>query len=933
MAPQVETGQPASARPTGTVTFLFSDIEGSAERWESTPDAMTAALQRYDALVRSAVEAHSGYLFKTRGDALRVAFARAPDALAAALAAQRALVNEDFSAVEELRVRMALHTGSVDESGGDYIGPTVNRVARLLGIGHGGQVLVSRTCMQLVQDELPAHCSLRDLGAHRLKDLAQPEHVHQLIAPDLPDAFPPLLSLDHLSNNLPTQLTSFIGREEVVAEIKELLGQHRLLTLTGTGGAGKTRCAIQVGAEFVDGSSDGVWLAELAPISDPSLVASVVARALSLHESPKRPVLDTLLAFLKRKRLLIILDNCEHVIEDARHVVAVILRGCPDVRILATSRESLAISGERVYRMPSLAVPSMRHTLSAQELLTFDAPLLFADRAISVDSRFALTDENAQHVAQVCTRLDGIPLAIELAAARVKVLSPKELAQKLDERFRVLTGGDRSALPRHQTMRALIDWSYDLLSDEERTAFRKISIFAGGFTLETACAVCGDAKVDEIATLELLSSLVDKSLVYVEHVRGGVRYQLLESTRRYALEQLQKTREDAAIARTHATAFLALAEKLDGALETTPDRISLALAEPELENFRAALSWALGARGDVLLGQRLAGALRAAWGYLAAAEGRRWVQVARDLADAETPSAVIAALDLCEAWLAGLLYQYNASRTAGEHALARYRELADPLRVAYAQQHIGWTLILHGNIEEGESLVTEALTQARVLRARRLTGLSLEGLAWARQVLGDVAGARQLYAEALEILQAVGAERAAAVVGNNLAETEFRGGDATAALRLAGDALAAFRAFNATLNAANVLWNMAAYLMALERYDEARLSCRSALSIVRDAQYEAGVPWPLHHLAAIAAFRPTSEQEYGADRLRAARLLGYVDARLAALEAVREYTEQQEYDKMLAALRNALGADCVEKLMLEGSTWSEDQAIAEAMLI
>jgi predicted ATPase/class 3 adenylate cyclase len=933
MATQVGSGPPASARPTGTVTFLFSDIEGSTVRWERDSDAMAAALARHDALMRATLEARDAYVFKTMGDAFCAAFATTRDAIVAALDAQLALAAEDFSSVEGIRVRMALHTGRSDERDGDYFGPAVNRVARLLAVGHGGQVLLSGISADLIRHEMPPQSSLRDLGQHRLKDLAHPEHVYQLVAPDLPDEFPPLRSLDHLSNNLPPQLTSFVGRDEVVSEIKALIENHRLVALTGSGGVGKTRCAIQIGAELLDGSGGGVWLAELAPISDPTLVARAIAQALNVQERPNRPILDTLIAYLKRKRLLLILDNCEHVIEEARRVVAALLHGCAEVYILATSREPLNISGEETYRMPSLAVPPSAEMLLKEGTARYGAVHLFVDRAISSDKRFVLREENASHVLEICRRLDGIPLAIELAAARVKVVSPQRLAQMLDERFRVLTVGDRSALPRHQTMRALIDWSYDLLSNNERAVFRKLSIFAGGFTLESASVVCGNKVIDEIATLDVLSSLVDKSLVQAEEVGSGTRYRLLESTRQYGREKLNESGAYDAVARTHATAFLALAEELEGAWETTPDRAWYARAEPELENFRAALEWAFGTSGDVLLGQELAGTLRSVWANYGAAEGRRWVQTAREVTDAQTPATTLAALDLAEVYLAAMLAQHKASLTAGQRALARYRQLGDPSRTAYAQRFVGRELVLLGRIAEGETLLTQVLAEARELGARRFTSLVLENLALARQFAGDLAGARQYFAEALAIARSIGAERFAATFAMNLAEAEFRGGDAAAALRLAGEALGVYRAFNNTRNVANILSNIAAYLVALGRYDEARTSAREGLAAARDTQFVVVVAFTLQHLAAAAALRPNGEASSRDEHALAARLLGYVDAQLATLEALREYTEQQEYDRMLPALRDALGADECAKLRAEGSTWNEDQAVAEAMLI
>jgi len=915
--------------PSGTVTFLFSDIEGSTVRWERDRDAMAAALARHDALMRNAIEANGGYVFKTIGDAFCAVFARAEAAMAAALDAQRTIAAQDFSGVDGVRVRMALHTGTSDERDGDYFGPAVNRVARLLAIGHGGQVLVSGTAADLLQGDMPPQSSLRDLGAHRLKDLARPEQVYQLVAPDLPETFPALRSLDALPNNLPRQLSSFVGREEVLAEIAALVQHWPLVTLVGAGGAGKTRCALQVGAEILDGSGEGVWLVELAPTADPSLVASVIAQALSVQETPNRPMLETLLVYLKRKRMLLIIDNCEHLIDEARNVTTAILRGCPDVHILATSREGLNVAAEHVYRMPSLSVPPVGQGLTAETARQYGSAALFADRALASSGRFALRDENARDVAEICRRLDGIPLAIELAAARVKMLSPQQLLAKLDERFRVLTGGDRTALPRQQTMRALIDWSYDLLSDDERALFRKLALFAGGFTLETASAVGVGGTIDELAVMDLLSSLVDKSLVQAEPAGSETRYRLLESTRQYAREKLVERGEFEAIARAHGAAYLALAEGLAREYQTMPDRAFLAQVEPELENWRAVLGWALAERGDLLTGQRLAGALLSVWMSLAVAEGRRWVRVALQAVEAATPTRVIAPLDLAEAQLDAALTQYKASYAAAERALLRYRELGDPLGIAQAQQLTGNALVFLDRIWEGEALLREALAASKALGSRKLTVKVLHDLAVARHFAGDLPGARARFAEALASGKASGAERVAAAVAGNLAEAEFRGGDAEKALRLASEVLAAQRAVNATRTVAGALCNMAAYAVALERYDEARGHGREALALFRDLRMEVLLLATLQHLAAIEALR----REDDVERTRAARLLGYIDARLTALEALREYTEQQEYDKMRAALGEALGESDCTQLMDDGRAWREDQAVAEALLI
>lgn len=730
--------------------------------------------------------------------------------------------------------------------------------------------------------------------------------------------------------NLPPQLTSFVNRETVVAEIKELLQSHRLLTLVGTGGAGKTRCAIKVAAEILDIFRDGVWLAELAPIADPSLVASVTAQALRLQETPNRPIFETLVAYLGRKHLLLVLDNCEHVIEEARHVAAAILHACPDVRILATSRERFSIAGEQVYRMPSLPVPSTA-ALPAEAMSQYGAVQLFRDRAASADNRFTLTVESAPHVVDICRRLDGIPLAIELAAAQIRVLSPSELAQRLDDRFRLLTGGDRSALPRHRTMRALIDWSFDLLSEDEQHLFCSLSIFAGSFSLAVATAVCN--RDDELDTLDMLSSLVDKSLVQAEATESVMRYRLLESTRQYAREKLIESGEYDVVAREHARAFLSVALQLSNDWETTPDRAWLAQAQPELENLRAALGWALSERGEVLLGQRLAAELTSVWRFLFPMEGRRWVHVAQGLVNAETPAETIAALDLADSVLDMFLMQYQASLAAAQRAVAKYAAIDDRSGYFRAKRVVGDSLIRCGRIDEGEALLYESLTEARELGARKSESSILMTLGLIRGMADDAVAARQLFSEALSVARAAGAERSQAFIVLNLAEVEFMTGDAGAAQRLVGESMSIFRVFHDVRTLANALRNESAYLVSLGRYDEARTSAREAVAAAVDRQYAVDIAFGLQHLAAVGALRSQRQTQDPKELRRAARVLGYADARTTALEAQREFTEQQEYDVVVSRLGGVLGEDALATLMREGSSWSEDQAVAEAMLI
>ena len=743
-------------------------------------------------------------------------------------------------------------------------------------------------------------------------------------------------------NALPVPLTSFVGREAELAEVAMLLRTKRLVTLVGAGGIGKTRTALQIGNALRDGWTDGVWFVELAPLADGGIIPATIAATLGIDLPGTREPLTALAAALTRRRSLLIIDNCEHLVEHCARTVDAILRACPHIVILATSRQSLGIGGEVTYRLPSLGVPPEAEIddLSAREAQRYGAVALFVERGTSVDRRFALTDACAPFVAKIALRLDGIPLALELAAARLNVLAVRELFEKLDERFRILTAGARTALPRQRTMRALIDWSYDLLSLEERAVFRSLSVFAGGFTLELATAVVGLGDVrapEEVRAAEvfdLVSSLVDKSLVEAESSVDDTRYRLLESMREYGRAKLTEHAEHAAVAQAHALAYLEFAQQLDSTWIDTPDHEWIAQVEPELENWRAALEWALVTRADVLVGARLVAALRWVWFYLAAPEGRRWAVAALRAIDATRFPGVAARLELTEAHLAVVLAQRKAGLAAVERAQALFEQLDgfnDPIALAEIQRITGRAHTFLGRFAEAEALLTEALTTFRAQGAGKLAGMALEALAGLRFAAGDVAAARPLYAEASTIFKAVGADRSLTNVATNRAEAEFRAGDAATALVHANEALAAARARNDTRSIALSLTNIAAYLVALQRWDEAREHAREALTKARQANDPIYVAFALQHLAAAAALRTNSEAEDDFEmRTNAAQLLGYADARLAALEAAREYTEQREYDAVLRALRDAFGTSRIEELMRAGSTWTEDQAVWQA---
>ena len=449
---------------SGTLVFLFTDIEGSTERWERAPQTMNLALARHDSVLHAAIKQHGGQVFKTMGDAFCAAFSNTCDALAAALAAQRAITSDGFTEIGGLKVRMAVHAGAVEARDGDYFGQPLNRIGRLLAAGHGGQVLVSAVAADLARGSLPDGSRLANLGAHRLKDFAEPQEIYQLIAPDLASEFPPLRSLAVLRNNLPQQINSFIGRETEMADIKALLEEHRLVTLVGSGGVGKTRISLQVAAEVLDRFNDGVWFVELAPLTDPQLIAENITALFGFPIGAGQRPLDAVVGLLREKQALLILDNCEHLVAAVASLAEAIIRKCPNMALLASSREPLAISGEAIYRVPTLGFPDRPEGITAEAALGYGAVRLFAQRAGAAVAGFAVANDNAPAVAEICRRLDGVALAIELAAPRLKMLKPEELVKHLDDRFRILTGGSRTALPRQQTLKALIDWSYDLLS-------------------------------------------------------------------------------------------------------------------------------------------------------------------------------------------------------------------------------------------------------------------------------------------------------------------------------------------------------------------------------------------------------------------------------------------------------------------------------------
>jgi len=582
--------------PSGTVTFLFTDIEGSTRLAQEHPNGMPALLERHHEILNQSIRAQKGYVFQIIGDAFCAAFHSANDALNSAIEAQKTLQNEAWNPAP-VKVRMGIHTGTANlTEENQYSGySTLALTQRITSAGHGGQILVSGATRELVRDALHPKTELFDLGNKRLKDLLRPEHLYQLNISGLSTTFPPLKTLDSFPNNLPAQLTTFIGRENEIREIKQELDERRLVTLTGSGGTGKTRLSLQVAAELIEEFDHGVWFVELAPLTDPDLIPQTILSAIGIVEQQGKGPLDVLKDYLQEKQALIVLDNCEHLVSASAQVVNTLLRAAPQVKILTSSREALGVRGEVSYPVPSLSLPDIKRLPVIEQLSQYEAVRLFIDRASLVAPQFDVDKENAPSIAQICYRLDGIPLAIELAAARVKVLSVDQISRRLDDRFRLLTGGARTALPRQQTLRALIDWSFDLLSDKEQLLLLRLSVFAGGWTLEAAEEICQGDEIDTYDILDLLTQLVNKSLVVVteKSLRSEARYRMLETIRQYAREKLLESGKGEDIRDLHFEYYFQMVKQAEPEFFTAKELVWLVWLKSEWDNLRAAVEWSL----------------------------------------------------------------------------------------------------------------------------------------------------------------------------------------------------------------------------------------------------------------------------------------------------------------------------------------------------
>ncbi len=915
------TDSPAARTlPSGTVTFLFTDIEGSTALLQRLGDEYATVLTDHHRLLRHAFGERGGVEVDAAGDGLYFAFPSARSALLAGIAAQQAVRAHEWTAGAAVTVRMGLHTGEALSGEGGYVGIDVHRAARICAAGHGGQLLISQTTHDLVADELPAGITLRDLGEHRLRDLAGRQRLYQAVVPDLPSAFPPLRTVDSRPNNLPRQLTTFVGRERQLSEAKRLLASSPLLTLTGPGGVGKTRIALQLADDLLGELNDGAWLVDLGVLTDPDFLAPAVAASLGLAEQPGRPLLATILDHLHGRELLLVLDNCEHVVAESAELADGLLRASPSLRIVATSREALGIAGEAVFPLPSLGLPDQDRSLPLDELSAFEAIRLFADRAAAVLPTFELTASNAPAVAQICRRLDGIPLALELAAARVRTLSVEQIAARLDDRFRLLAGGSRAAVPRHQALRAAVDWSFDLLSEPERATWRRLSVFAGGFTLEAAEAICAGEGVDEADVLDLLSRLVEKSLVVSEAMVSEARFRLLETVRQYAREKLMGSGEAADALRRHRDWFLRVVSRIEPQFYGGSHAGSgIDELDREHDNLRAALEWSADEPGEAAAGLPLAAGLWRFWetrGHVV--EGRSWLERLLT-ASSDAPLPVRSSALTGAGVLAYLQGDYDAAFAFHEESLILHRQVGNPQSIAYAANNLANVAVQQGDYGRARSLYEESLALARGAGDTPGSAIALINLADVLARQGELEEARSLFEESIATFREQGNSWGMAFALDSFGVVARRHGDHASARTFHGQAKEISQGLGDERGLARALAHLAEVAGLEGDVAGAAKLHRESLAIRQGLGDLPGIATGLEKLAEVLSAEAPDT---------AGQLLGRAEALRQSIRAPTPAEARAECERCLGQLAAVLGVERLEAMRSEGRRQGTEELLA-----
>ena len=902
---------------SGAITMLFTDIEGSTGLWEKEGERMAAALARHDALALAAVEGNRGLIWKSTGDGIYAAFDDPLDALNATLAFQRSLGDPVATHGITIRVRCGLHLGAVERRDKDCFGAPVNRAGQIMSAGHGGQVLLSRAVVDALGERLPSGVSLRDLGRVRLKDLTTPEHIYQVLHPQLRQDFPPLRSLEATPNNLPQQTTSFVGREREVAQAKERLHQTRLLTLLGMGGLGKTRLAMQIGADLMTAYPDGIWFVDLAPIVDPALVPSTTAQVLGVREEPGRTLTETLCAHLKPQKLILILDNCEHVVGACGQMVDALLRETPEIRVIATSREALRVQGEQTYPVYPLALPDRNASL--ETLARSEAVQLFMERARLQKPGFSLTERDAPAVAEICTRLEGIPLAMELAAARMRSLSVQDINTRLKDRFKLLTGGSRVALERQQTLRALVAWSYDLLQETEQRLLERLGVFAGGFEIEAAKEVCGTEPLVPDILPELLSSLVDKSLVMADDSESRSRYRMLETLRDYARDRLTQREELPATAIRHCNHFFVMAKAANRGLQGPEQAEWTRRVEAEHDNLRAAIALALEGGTDPVLAVKFEVALQGFWllrGYMT--EGRKYVSAALALPAVKASDVAHAHALYVGAALAEGQSDYGEALRMLEACLVLRRGLENPIDIAATLSTLSLARLHTGDATSAREGEEEAVEIFRQQGNRIGEAIGLLHLGEISAYVADDATARRHFEQCLPIARELEYREMEAECERLLGDLALEAGDIAGARARFAQSLVVCREAGDKRDEATSLWWLGKADLACGEIESARIKLGEALRSFQAFEMNAELLGCLEDHGRLL-------QSLGFDD-DAVRMYAAVENRRERLALSRPPRGAQRWNQSVSDARSAMGESAFEAAWAAGQAWGTAEA-------
>ena len=943
--------------PTGTVTFLFTDIEGSTKMAQEFHELLPDALKKHHSILKETVKSHNGFIFKIIGDAFCCAFQNADDAVKASVDAQKKLNSEEWNEAV-IKVRMGIHSGNAEWSGTEYTGYiTLARTNRIMSAAYGGQIIISNDAFQNKRENSSEDISFRDLGERRLKDLIQPVKLYQINSEGLQADFPPLKTLDVRPNNIPIQLSSFVGREEVMIQLKDLIRQSRLLTISGSGGSGKTRLAMQVGADIIDDFENGVYISELASVSDPAFILQIIINSLGIKEEAGKTLKDSVTGYLKDKKMLIIMDNCEHLINECANLAEHLLIKCPDLKIIATSREALNCRGELTFRLPSLTLPDISVNNTPEQISVYESVRLFIERALAVNPLFRINNDNAPAVSGICNRLDGIPLAIELAAARIKILSVEKIYERLDDRFNLLTGGKRTALPRQQTLRALIDWSYDLLSENEKILWSRLSVFSGGWTLEAAEKVCSDETISKNDILELLSQLSEKSVIIYDEIKD--RYRILESLKQYGIEKLSDGKE---IFLQHLNYFLEMSEKAKPELIGENTKFWMHKIEADHNNFISAIEWSVRNENSEK-GIITAAALGRFWNITGQySTGIRIIEIILESAGALCKSSKVNVLNWIGSFkssqgdyeqakkyyeeiliirketgdksgIAGSIHNlgnvalsqgdYEKAKKYYEESLAIYKEIGDKIGIATPILSLGNVALNQGDYEQAKKYYEESLVIKKEIGNKDGIARSINNLGNLAYYQGDYEQADKYYKESLHICKEIGSKNGIAASISNLGSVASNLGDYELAKKYYEESLAIRKEIGNKNGIAESIKNVGNVAYDQGDFKQSKKLFEESLSIYKEIGYKIGMADSINYLGN-AAYR-LGEFE------KAIKLLSASEKVLESMGAVLVKKEQKIKDENIAKLHEQLCDEEFDKYREEGRKMTLEEAVKLAV--